>query len=101
LFRRALNTCGKLDPEFSRNFPGLSLVSARMKIVWAIVIVLTVLSTAAQFFLGRSDAVYWWDRIPVFWAAFGFAGCVIITLFAKSAGKMFLQREEDYYDKRR
>ncbi|MDD5482421.1 MAG: hypothetical protein PHP98_02030 [Kiritimatiellae bacterium] len=41
---------------------------------------------------------YWWDRIPAFYIFYGFAGCVLIIVFAKTLGKLFLQRKEDYYD---
>lgn len=41
---------------------------------------------------------YWWDRIPGFYMLYGFAGCVLIILFSKLLGKLFLQRKEDYYD---
>jgi len=40
----------------------------------------------------------WWDRIPVFFALFGFVGCIVIIFFAKSLGKLFLRKKDDYYD---
>ncbi|MDF2179847.1 hypothetical protein P2G88_16465 [Aliiglaciecola sp. CAU 1673] len=39
------------------------------------------------------------EAIPGFYAAFGFVACVLLVLLAKLMRK-FLQRDEDYYDKR-
>jgi hypothetical protein len=41
---------------------------------------------------------FWWQKIPVFDAVFGFAGCIVIILFAKTLGHFWLTRNEDYYD---
>ncbi len=40
-----------------------------------------------------------WDHIPLFYAAFGFIGCVLIIVVSKALGKGFLQKREDYYDR--
>lgn len=40
----------------------------------------------------------WWNRIPAFFALYGFIGCLLIIVFAKSLGKLFLRKREDYYD---
>lgn len=42
-----------------------------------------------------------WDRIPLFYAFFGFAGCIAIIVVSKALGKAFLQKEEDYYERHR
>lgn len=42
-----------------------------------------------------------WDHIPLFYAAFGFFGCLLIIVFSKALGKAFLQKEEDYYERDR
>jgi len=41
---------------------------------------------------------HWWNEIPGFFILFGFFGCAIIILFAKTLGKKVLDRPEDYYD---
>ena len=41
---------------------------------------------------------FWWQKIPVFDAVFGFVGCIVIILFAKGLGHRWLTRDEDYYD---
>lgn len=39
-----------------------------------------------------------WARIPLFWAIFGFGGCVLIIVVSKAIGKYLVVRQEDYYD---
>ena len=41
---------------------------------------------------------FWWQKIPVFDAVFGFIGCIVIILFAKNLGHFWLTKDEDYYD---
>ena len=43
---------------------------------------------------------FWWEEIPVFSAVYGFVGCVIIIVVSKALGHHWLQKEEDYYEKR-
>jgi hypothetical protein len=38
------------------------------------------------------------ERIPGFWAAFGFVGCVLIILASKAFGHAGIMQREDYYD---
>lgn len=40
-----------------------------------------------------------WDKIPLFYAAYGFVGCVVIIIVSKALGKLFLQKPENYYDR--
>jgi hypothetical protein len=69
------------------------------KLRWALLAIVTVVSL-----WGGSAAPHdpahdgWWNRIPAFFAFFGFFGCIGIILFAKSLGKLFLRKGEDYYD---
>lgn len=42
-----------------------------------------------------------WDRIPLFYAFFGFVGCIAIIVVSKALGKAFLQKDEDYYERHR
>ena len=41
---------------------------------------------------------YFWEKIPVFEAVFGFIGCIALIIFSKGLGRYFLERKEDYYD---
>jgi len=38
-----------------------------------------------------------WERIPAFYAIYGFIGCVLLVLIAKEMRKV-LMRGENYYD---
>lgn len=41
-----------------------------------------------------------WHRVAGFDIAFGLGGCIAIIVGSKWLGKHFLQRSEDYYEKR-
>lgn len=41
---------------------------------------------------------FWWQTIPVFDVFFGFFGCIVIILFSKWIGHIWLMKDEDYYD---
>ena len=43
---------------------------------------------------------FWWENSPVFFAIYGFVGCIIIIIASKALGHYWLQKEEDYYEKR-
>ena len=49
-------------------------------------------------FTPTGTAHFIWERFPLFYAVFGFAGCIVLILMAKALGKLFIQREENYYD---
>lgn len=40
---------------------------------------------------------FWWEAIPAVFAALGFAGAVLLIVFAKAFGR-WLERAESYYD---
>jgi hypothetical protein len=66
---------------------------------WALLAVAAVVSLLGGFVIPH-DPVHdaWWNRIPGFFALFGFLGCVAIIFLAKSLGKLFLRKGVDYYD---
>ncbi|MDL1969377.1 MAG: hypothetical protein LWW94_00065 [Candidatus Desulfofervidaceae bacterium] len=41
---------------------------------------------------------YFWEEIPFFDTLFGFIGCIVIIIFSKALGHLWLQKKEDYYD---
>ena len=51
-----------------------------------------------DFVIPRHHAIFPWDAIPGFSAAYGLISCVAIITVAKLIGKLWLQRGEDYYD---
>jgi hypothetical protein len=64
---------------------------------WSILALAVVLTLAAeQVVHHKSD--YWFSGIPGFYAIFGFVGCVVIIYASKWFGRVFVQRDEDYYD---
>lgn len=42
---------------------------------------------------------YWWEQIPGFYALFGFFGFMAIVFFSKWLGRLFVQKQEGYYDR--
>jgi len=44
------------------------------------------------------ESHYFWEKIPVFEAVFGFIGCIVLIVFAKIIGHFLLERRENYYD---
>jgi hypothetical protein len=40
---------------------------------------------------------FFWEKIPIFDAIFGFLGCIVIVLGSKALGRHWLQKDEDYY----
>jgi hypothetical protein len=41
---------------------------------------------------------FWWEKIPMFDAFYGFLGCIIIVLGSKWLGHHGIQKNEDYYN---
>ena len=50
------------------------------------------------FFVVPEHPHFFWEKIPAFDAIFGFWGCIVIVLIAKSLGHYLLEKDEDYYD---
>jgi len=48
-------------------------------------------------FIAHRHIYHDWEKIPAFYAVYGFGGCVILVLIAKAMRKV-LMKEEDYYD---
>jgi len=75
----------------------------KKKNIWLILAVLAVIAIVIGFVLpsGEGDHhghEFWWSGINIFFAAFGFVGCVVLILFAKKIVNRLLERKEDYYD---
>ncbi len=58
--------------------------------------VLCILLAIADFVLHRHIG-FDWEKIPAFYAIYGFVACVLLVLIAKQMRKI-LMRKEDYYD---
>jgi hypothetical protein len=46
---------------------------------------------------GEHPGLPWWYHVPGFAALFGFFVCLGLAFIAKSVGKRWLQRDENYY----
>ena len=51
-----------------------------------------------DFFVDKHHAHTQIERIPGFWALFGFVGCVLIIILSKWFGHQGIMTREDYYD---
>lgn len=66
---------------------------------WTVLAFLTLISLIVEFvFLTDHPKEHWWSYIPAFYIHWGFVGCVGIIYISKWLGKLFLQKNEDYYD---
>lgn len=65
---------------------------------WKIVLGVALAASLAADFLGPEKEAYAvWDH-KLFFAAYGFVGCVVIIFVSKAIGKYWVQKEEDYFD---
>lgn len=65
---------------------------------WVALGVLTIISLILEFtFLADYDS-HWWNKIPAFYAIWGFLSCIVIIYVSKWLGKLFIFRKENYYD---
>lgn len=63
---------------------------------WFILILLTFVSIAVELLAPHYE--HWWNRVPAFFAVFGFIGCVLIIFVSKALGRLFIQKKEEYYN---
>ena len=63
-----------------------------LRIFYAICALLVI----ADFVIHRHIAIEW-ERIPAFYALYGFVACVLLVVLAKLLRKLVM-RKEDYYD---
>lgn len=65
---------------------------------FGVVLALLVVADAIPALVHKEHAHTAAERIPGFWAVFGFLGCVVIILASKALGHAGLMKREDYYD---
>ena len=51
-----------------------------------------------SFFTPTDGAHFPWEKLPVFYALFGFVSCIALIILAKALGKLFIRRDENYYE---
>ena len=72
---------------------------ARLKATIRICLVmLAVLVVWDALFVSKEHVHTFVERIPGFWAAFGFVACVVIIIVSKWFGHLGIMTREDYYD---
>jgi len=76
--------------EFLRN---------RLKtVVWVCAAVLALLVLYDALLVDKSGAHTRVERLPAFWALFGFTGCALIVILSKCYGHAGIMTREDYYE---
>lgn len=65
------------------------------KIRWIFYVILVIL-VGLDFFIHKHPH-FSWEKIPGFFAIYGFVACVVIIAVSKNLGR-FLKKKEDYYD---
>jgi len=74
----------------------------RVKDLFRVLYGCLLLSILAGFFVHlylHPEVHFFWERIPIFSAVYGFIGCIVIILGSKAIGHFWLQKKEDYYEK--
>jgi short subunit fatty acids transporter len=66
--------------------------------LFTVLLALLIVADALPFVVNKEAVHTAAERVPGFWALFGFAGCALIVLIAKGAGKYLLRREDYYRD---
>jgi hypothetical protein len=59
---------------------------------------LALVGLALGFIAPPERVQHFWEKLPIFEAAFCFLGCLLIIFASKALGHLFLQKKEDYYD---
>ncbi len=66
--------------------------------VCGVVLALLVLADVIPGLIHKEHAHTAIERLPGFWALFGFLGCVVLILLSKAFGHAGIMKREDYYD---
>ena len=61
-------------------------------------VVLAALVVWDALFVSKEHVHTFVERIPGFWAGFGFVACVVIIIVSKWFGHLGIMTREDYYD---
>lgn len=64
---------------------------------WAVLALLTIASIVAEF-TSHHEGHHFWNGIPLFWIWFGFIGCVLLIVLAKTILAPIIYKKEDYYN---
>ena len=61
--------------------------------------ILLAVSVLAEFLVPAHGPQHPWDKIPGFYALFGFVICMAMIIVSKLLGQYWLKKKEDYYDR--
>ncbi len=65
---------------------------------WILLGLLLIVSLVLEFtYLADYDS-HWWNSVPAFYALWGGLCAILLIFGSKIVGKIFILREEDYYD---
>jgi hypothetical protein len=65
---------------------------------WIALGILLIASLILEFtYLADYDS-HWWNSVPAFYGLLGGLGSVVLIFICKGLGKIFILKEEDYYD---
>jgi hypothetical protein len=77
----------------------IEFLRRRLKtVIWVCVGVLAALVAGDIILVNKEPAHTALEKIPFFWAVFGFLGCAVIILVSKWFGHSGIMKREDYYD---
>lgn len=66
---------------------------------WIVLGVLILITLILEFTVLADYHHHWWNSIPMFYGIYGLLVCVVIIYAAKGLGKLFIFRNEQYYDR--
>ena len=77
----------------------IEFLRERLKtVIWACIGVLIAVVLADLAFVNKEHAHTAIERVPAFWAVFGFIACVVIIIASKWFGHAGIMTREDYYE---
>jgi len=77
----------------------LTYLNERSHILKWVFFAFLALTIVFDFFAKRHGSHFFGDSIFGFWSVFGALGCLGMIVFCKGLSHVWLEKEEDYYDK--
>lgn len=77
----------------------LTFLNERSRVLKWLFFVFLALTVVFDFFAERHSSHFFGDSIIGFWSVFGGLGCLAMIVLCKGLSHVWLEKEEDYYDK--
>jgi drug/metabolite transporter (DMT)-like permease len=77
----------------------LEYLNKHSKVLKRLFFAFLLVTVAYDFFAERHHAHFFGDSIIGFWAGFGILGCLGMIIVCKGLSHVWLEKEEEYYDK--